>query len=64
MISFTQAFSNPFLEIEENMKKLLRVKIYICDIIIYIVFIENSDYTAFCKGCSIFLEILVTFLTN
>ena len=40
------------------------VKNYICDIIINIDLTENSDYTAFCKGFSIFLEILVTFLTN
>ena len=70
MISFTQAFSSPSLEIEKNMKKLLRnikksvVKIYICDIITNIDITENSDWTAFSKGCSIFLEILVTFLTN
>lgn len=40
------------------------VKIDICDIIIHINFTENSNYTAFCKGCSIFLEILVKVLTN
>ena len=39
------------------------VKIDICDIIIHIELTENSNLTAFCKGCSIFLEILVTFLT-
>ena len=69
MIPFTSTFSSPFLEIEKNMKKLLKnikksvVKIYICDIITNIDITENSDWTAFSKGCSIFLEILVTFLT-
>ena len=40
------------------------VKIYICDIMIHIEITENSNLTAFCKSCSIFLEFLVTFLTN
>ena len=30
------------------------VKIDICDIIIHIEITENSNLTAFCKGCSLF----------
>jgi len=53
MLPFTFALYFLVLEIEENMKKLLRniyksvVKIYICDIITNVVFTENSNYTAF-----------------
>ena len=53
MLPFTPVISALVLEVEENMKKLLRniykwvVKIYICDIITNIVFTENSNWTAF-----------------